>query len=787
MIEEHDTQASPQGEETRKIPEVLPIVPLMDMPLFPRMVLPLVVQEEALRQLVDEAMAKDRLIGLLVSKKTDTKPLHEPADLCDVGTAALILKMSKPDEKGIQLLVQGISRFRVLEFISEKPYLRVRIEPIPEQTTDDIEVKAMTTNLVGLYQKVLEYSPFLPKELGILAKSLDEGGLLADLVSSSLNISKEERQKILETVDIKERLKEVTRLINRELEVLELGQKIQSQVKKDMDKGQRDFYLRQQLKAIKEELGEKDEDKTVLEGYRTKIAEKNLPEEAKKQADQELERLARMHPSSAEYTVATTYLDWLTALPWNEGTEDMLDIKKAQEVLDEDHFDLEKVKKRIIEYLAVRKLKPDSKGPILCFTGPPGTGKTSLGRSIARSLGKKFVRISLGGMRDEAEIRGHRRTYVGALPGRIIQSIRRSESNNPVFMLDEVDKIGTDFRGDPSSALLEVLDPEQNFSFSDHYLDVPFDLSNVMFITTANILDTIPAALLDRMEVLSLAGYTDHEKVKIAQRYLVPRQWEAHGLTPDQLTISEDAITHIISAYTREAGLRNLERELAAICRSVACEIVEGSEDHAHVEPEDIQRFLGPVRFRSEVSERISTPGVAAGLAWTQTGGDIIFVEATKMKGKQTLTLTGQLGDVMKESATAALSFIRSHADSLGIQDDFFADQDIHIHVPAGAIPKDGPSAGVTMLTALASLLTGDIVVNNLAMTGEITLRGQVLPVGGIKEKVLAAHRAGIKSIILPKWNEKDLEDVPKEVRDAIKFHSVENTDEVLRIALSNN
>ena len=787
MIEQHDTQDSPQGEETRKIPEVLPIVPLMDMPLFPRMVLPLVVQEEALRQLVDEAMAKDRLIGLLVSKKTDTKPLHEPADLCDVGTAALILKMSKPDEKGIQLLVQGISRFRVLEFISEKPYLRVRIEPIPEQTTDDIEVKAMTTNLVGLYQKVLGYSPFLPKELGTLAKSLDEGGLLADLVSSSLNISKEERQKILETVDIKERLKEVTRLINRELEVLELGQKIQSQVKKDMDKGQRDFYLRQQLKAIKEELGEKDEDKTVLEGYRTKIAEKNLPEEARKQADQELERLARMPPSSAEYTVATTYLDWLTALPWNEGTEDMLDIKKAQEVLDEDHFDLEKVKKRIIEYLAVRKLKPDSKGPILCFTGPPGTGKTSLGRSIARALGKKFVRISLGGMRDEAEIRGHRRTYVGALPGRIIQSIRRSESNNPVFMLDEVDKIGTDFRGDPSSALLEVLDPEQNFSFSDHYLDVPFDLSSVMFITTANILDTIPAALLDRMEVLSLAGYTDHEKVKIAQRYLVPRQWEAHGLTSDQLTISEDAITHIISAYTREAGLRNLERELAAICRSVACEIVEGSEDHAHVEPEDIRRFLGPVRFRSEVSERISTPGVAAGLAWTQTGGDIIFVEATKMKGKQTLTLTGQLGDVMKESATAALSFIRSHADSLGIQDDFFADQDIHIHVPAGAIPKDGPSAGVTMLTALASLLTGDIVVNNLAMTGEITLRGQVLPVGGIKEKVLAAHRAGIKSIILPKWNEKDLEDVPKEVRDAIKFHSVENTDEVLRIALSNN
>jgi len=532
MIAEHKNKTGLQGEGIRKIPDILPILPVMDMILFPRMVLPLVVQEDASRQLVDEAMAKDRLIGLVVSKKTDLAGSYEASDLYEVGTAALILKMSRPDETGTQLLVQGAGRFRVLEYLKDESYLRARIEPIPEQTVKDMEVDAMMSNLVGLYQKVLELSPYLPKELESLSRSLDEGGMLADLVASSLNISREDKQSILETEDVKERLTEVTRLINRELQVLQLGQKIQSQVKQDMDKAQRDFYLRQQLKAIKEELGEAEEDKTALDEYQAKIEEKELPEDAKKEAERELKRLARMHPSSAEYTVATTYLDWLTALPWNESTEDVLDIKKAQDVLDEDHYDLEKVKKRIIEYLAVRKLKPDSKGPILCFIGPPGTGKTSLGRSIARALGRKFVRISLGGVRDEAEIRGHRRTYVGALPGRIIQGIRRAESNNPVFMLDEIDKVGTDFRGDPSSALLEVLDPEQNFSFSDHYLDVPFDLSKVMFITTGNILDTIPPALRDRMEVLDLLGYTQDEKVKIAQRFLIPRQLEAHGLTP---------------------------------------------------------------------------------------------------------------------------------------------------------------------------------------------------------------------------------------------------------------
>jgi len=784
MVEKHDNHALPEAEESRKIPEILPILPVVDLTLFPRMVLPMVVHGEASQKLVDEAMAKDRLIGILVSKRNDLQPAEKPEELYEVGTAALILKMSKPDDKGTQLLVQGLARFRIQEYVSDKPYLHARIQPVAEKSVKDIEVDAMMSNLVGLFHKVLKLSPYLPKEMGALANSLDEGGMLADLIASSLNISKDEKQKALEAQDVKERLKEVTRLINRELEVLELGQKIQSQVKQDMDKGQREFYLRQQLKAIKEELGEKDEGKVEVEEYRTKILEKHLPEEAKKEAERELQRLERMHPSSAEYMVASTYLDWITALPWNQSTEDMLNIKNARRVLDEDHYDLEKVKKRIIEYLAVRKLKPDSKGPILCFVGPPGTGKTSLGRSIARALGRKFIRLSLGGVRDEAEVRGHRRTYVGALPGRIIQGIRRAESNNPVFMLDEIDKVGADFRGDPSAALLEVLDPEQNFSFSDHYLDVAFDLSGVMFITTANILDTIPPALRDRMEVLSLAGYTEDEKVKIAQRFLIPRQLEAHGLTPEHLTITAGAIRRIISGYTREAGLRNMEREIAAVCRGVACVVAEGCKGPTRVKARDLHKFLGPVRFRSEVNERISTPGVAAGLAWTQTGGDLLFVEATKMRGKHALTLTGQLGDVMKESARAALSFIRSHVQELGIPEDFYENQEIHIHVPAGAIPKDGPSAGVTMLTALASLLRGQTVVRDLSMTGEITLRGQVLPVGGIKEKVLAAHRAGIKQIILPKWNEKDLEEVPRKVRKAMRFHLVETMDDVLRIAL---
>jgi len=552
-----------------------------------------------------------------------------------------------------------------------------------------------------------------------------------------------------------------------------------------MDKKQREYYLRQQMEAIKEELGEKDETSVEIEEYKAKIKEKNLPKEALKEAKREIDRLSRMHPSSSEYTVASTYLDWLTSLPWNESTKDKLDIKKVRKILDNDHYGLKKPKKRIIEFLAVRKLKPESKGPILCLAGPPGTGKTSLGRSIARALGRKFHRSSLGGGRDEAEIRGHRRTYVGALPGRIIQGIRRAESNNPVFMLDEIDKVGSDFRGDPSSALLEVLDPEQNFSFSDHYLDVPFDLSKVMFITTANILDTIPPALLDRMEVLHLLGYTLDEKIKIANRFLIPRQREAHGLNSSQISFTNASIKNIITGYTREAGLRNLEREIATICRGVATQIVEGDKKAVKINIKDIYKYLGPVNYTSEVRARPSKPGIAMGLAWTQAGGMLLFVEATSMKGKKGLTLTGQLGDVMKESATAALSFIRANASEIGISEDFFNKIDIHIHIPAGAIPKDGPSAGVTILTALVSLLTGKTIKKDLAMTGEITLRGQVLPVGGVKEKVLAAHHAGIKTIIMPKWNKKDLEeDIPEKVRKEIQFHFVDQMMEVLKIAI---
>jgi ATP-dependent Lon protease len=637
--------------------------------------------------------------------------------------------------------------------------------------------------MIGQFSRVAELSPGLPQEIVVMAKSIQEPGILADMISSTINSSLEEKQRVLEIYDVKKRLKEVTRLLNYQLEILELGSKIQSQVKGDMDKRQREYFLREQLKAIKEELGEKDEAAVEIEDYKAKIEEKNLPEEARKEAERELNRLSRMHPSSAEYTVASTYLDWLTSLPWHDSTEDNMDINKARKILDQDHFGLNKAKQRIIEYLAVRKLKPESKGPILCFVGPPGTGKTSLGRSIANALGRKFFRISLGGVRDEAEIRGHRRTYIGALPGRIIQGIRRSESNNPVFMLDEIDKVGSDFRGDPSSALLEVLDPEQNFSFSDHYLDVPFDLSKVMFITTANILDTIPPALQDRMEVLKLVGYTLEEKVKIAVRYLIPRQRDAHGLRSAQIKFTKGAIKHIISGYTREAGLRNLEREIANICRGIAAGIAEEKVKSVTINVKNISEYLGPVRLTHEGKARTSIPGVATGLAWTQTGGELLFVEATSMRGSKGLTLTGQLGDVMKESATAALSFIRSNAALIGVPEDYFEKHDIHIHVPAGAIPKDGPSAGVTMLTALASLLTNRTVRKDLAMTGEITLRGQVLPIGGLKEKVLAAHRAGIRTIIIPKLNEKDLYDVSEEIQKKIDFKPVESMQDVLKIA----
>lgn len=770
---------------TEKIPEVLPILPLFDAALFPKMVLPLVVLQGESIQLIDEAMSKDRIIGLLVSKEPGMQVKYTGKDLHRIGTSAMILKMAKSEENKAQLLVQGLRRFRVKAFVDEKPYVQARIEHIEDVEIKDKETEALVSNTISQFTRIVELSPGLPQELGQMAKSIQEPGTLADMVTSTINSTLADKQKILETTDVKKRLKAVSHLASHQIEVLELGNKIQSQVKGDMDKQQKEFYLRQQLKAIKEELGEKDESSVEIDEYRDKIEKKNLPQEAKREAKRELNRLARMHPSSSEYTVTSNYLDWLTILPWDESTQDNLNIKKARRVLDEDHYGLEKAKKRIIEYLAVRKLKPDSKGPILCFAGPPGTGKTSLGRSIARALGRKFFRVSLGGVRDEAEIRGHRRTYVGALPGRVIQGIRRCESNNPVFMLDEIDKLGRDFRGDPSSSLLEVLDPEQNFSFSDHYLDVPFDLSKVMFITTANILDTIPPPLLDRMEVLKLLGYTEDEKIKIAVRYLIPRQLEAHGVTSDQLAFSKGAIKRTITGYTREAGLRNLEREIANICRGVASKIAEGELSKTAIYIRDIHKYLGPLRVTHEEKARASTPGVAMGLAWTQSGGELLFIEATAMKGGKGLTLTGQLGDVMKESATAALSFIRSNTELLGIDEGFFNQHDLHIHVPAGAIPKDGPSAGVTMLTALVSLITDKTIKSDLAMTGEITLRGQVLPVGGIKEKLLAAHRAGIKTVILPKPNKKDLEDIPKKVKREIRYIFVDKMLDVLSAALS--
>ena len=769
---------------TENLPTQLPILPLFDAALFPKMVLPLVVMEKDSLKLVDEAMAKDRIIGLAVSPKKENVRAGDKGDLAKVGCSALILKMAKSDDNRAQMLVQGLSRFHIKSFIKGEPYLRANVVHFDDIQKEDDQTAALMANIVKQFGRIVELSPGLPEEIRQMAGSIKEPGTLADMIASTINSSPQEKQEVLEIQDATERLKLVTKLVNHQLSILELGNKIQSQVKGDMDKRQREYYLRQQLKAIKEELGETEEATVEIDEYRTKIHERGLTEEAVKEAERELDRLSKMHPSSAEYTVASTYLDWLTDLPWKVTTEDNLDIKKARKVLDDDHFGLEKPKRRIIEYLAVRKLKPDSKGPILCLAGPPGTGKTSLGASIARALGRKFHRISLGGVRDEAEIRGHRRTYVGALPGRIIQGLRRAGSNNPVFMMDEIDKVGSDFRGDPSSALLEVLDPEQNNSFSDHYLDVAFDLSKVMFICTANVLDTIPSALRDRMEVIQLLGYTQDEKVKIAQRYLVPRQRNENGLSAKQITIGVGAIRKIISGYTREAGLRNLEREIATVCRGVATKIAEGTIEKASITGTDLEEYLGPIKFTSEAKARMTTPGVAMGLAWTPVGGDLLFIEATAMKGSKGLTLTGQLGDVMKESATAALSFIRSHAKALKIDEDFYTNQDIHVHVPAGAIPKDGPSAGVTMLSALVSLLTNKKIRKDLAMTGEITLRGQVLPVGGIKDKMLAAHRAGIKTIIMPKDNEKDLADLPEKVRNEMTFHFVDKMMDVINLAI---
>ncbi|GAX62732.1 ATP-dependent Lon protease, bacterial type [Candidatus Scalindua japonica] len=772
--------------ESLTVPDELPVLGLKDVVVFPQMVTALGVSTDEELKLLDNVLATNRFVALVTHKEEEKNKLV-PSDLYEYGTASVVLQMLRMPDDTAKMLVQGISRIHIKEFTSIEPFFKAKVDVLQDVIDkEDVETEALATNARNQFSRMISVAPNLPEELKIVTVNIDDPGKLSDLISSHLNISVPEKQQILESTNVKERLQKINTFINNEMQVLELAGKIQTQVKNEMDKGQREYYLRQQLKAIQEELGEGDDQAAEVKELRKKLKQAKLPEEAQKEADRELSRLSRMHPSSAEYTVARTYLDWLIALPWSTSTKDNLNIPSAQKVLDTDHYNLKKVKERILEYLAVRKLKKDMKGPILCFVGPPGTGKTSLGKSIARAMGRKFIRMSLGGIRDEAEIRGHRRTYVGALPGRIIQGLRKVSSNNPVYMLDEVDKLVSDFHGDPSSALLEVLDPEQNYSFSDHYLDVPFDLSKVMFITTANILDTIPHALRDRMEVLYLPGYSKEEKLEIAKQYLVPKQFEAHGLKSNNLKINDKTVRIIISDYTREAGLRNLEREIGTVCRKVAKEVASGNTKTVKVNSKNISEFLGPIKFFSEIADRSIEPGVATGLAWTQSGGEILFIESTRMPGSGKLTLTGQLGDVMKESAQAAMSYVRAKANTVNIIIEDFSKYDYHIHVPAGAIPKDGPSAGVTMAISLISLFKKAATNPHVAMTGEITLRGRVLSVGGVKEKVLAAKRAGITTVILPKRNEKDLIDVPDKAKEKLSFKFVENVDQILPIVFGN-
>ncbi len=780
------TKAKAGGEAPVEIPDSLPILPLRNSVLFPNSIIPIDVGRRKSVRLVEDAIAKERpVIGILTQRDARTE---DPAsgDLYLVGCAARILKVIKLAKDNFSVILQGVSRFEVTSFEGNEPFLSARIRSVPDPTSSDVELDALVMNLKDIAKRVVKLMPELPKEAGALVDSVTEAGHLADLITSNLELEVGEKQDVLETFDLKTRTRKVLQFLSRQLEVLKVRERINTQVQEEMGRNQREYVLRQQLKAIKEELGELDDAGGDLDEFAEKITKARMPEEAEKVARKQLERLKGMQPSSAEYTVTRTYLEWLVELPWAVSTEDHIELAEVRRCLDEDHYDLDKVKKRIVEYMAVRKLKNDKKGPILCLVGPPGVGKTSLGRSVARAIGRKFGRISLGGVRDEAEIRGHRRTYVGSLPGRVIQGIKKAGTNNPVFVLDEIDKLGHDFRGDPASALLEVLDPEQNSSFSDHYLEVTFDLSKVMFIATANQLDPIPWALRDRLEIIELPGYTRQEKKQIARSFLVPKQLEEHGLGSDRAAITDDAVFEVIDSYTREAGVRNLERELGALCRTVAVRVAEGkAKEHEVVDAEEVRVILGPPKYVSEVADRTSEPGVATGLAWTAVGGDILFIEASKMPGKGKLTLTGQLGDVMKESVTAALTFVRSRAAQLGLDPgNFLENVDLHVHVPAGAVPKDGPSAGITMYTALVSLLTGVPVRPDVAMTGEITLRGNVLQIGGVKEKLLAAHRAGIRRVIIPHRNVKDLIDVPDEVKGDMEILSVKRMDEVLAIAL---
>ena len=777
------------------VPDIISVLPLRDAVIFPHAMLPLAAGRASSVALISDAVAAKAAIGTFAQLDATIEQPQE-GDLQRTGTSASIFKVFKQQDGSVRMVVQGLARIRLLEVVQTHPFLRARVEEVPEimPATGDLEAEALARNAMALFRRIAELSPLVPDEITEAIEQLTHPGRIADAIAASLpSLSTQTKQELLATADVKARLTRLVAALTKEAEVVELGSRIQSQVESEVGKSQRDYYLREQLKAIQKELGQTDDRTQETDELRQKIEAAGMTDEAKKEALRELDRLSRMSPAAAEYTVSRTYLEWLVALPWSKETDDSLDLAAARAVLDEDHTGLDKVKERILEYLAVKSMRPSAgKDPILCFVGPPGVGKTSLGRSIARALGRKFHRISLGGMRDEAEIRGHRRTYIGALPGQIVQGLRRAESKNPVLMLDEIDKLGMDFRGDPASALLEVLDPEQNFAFRDHYVDVPFDLSRVLFITTANLLDTVPPALRDRMEIIELPGYTEEEKVRIARQHLVPKQAREHGLIfggvsdAEQIRWTDAALTELVRHYTREAGLRNLEREIAAITRKVAKRRVEGVTEPVEVTPELVGELLGAPRFLvEELEERTRVPGVAVGLAWTAAGGDILFIEATRMKGGKTLTLTGQLGDVMKESAQAALSWVRSHATDLGIRSDFWETSDIHVHIPAGAIPKDGPSAGVTMVTALASLMSQRAVKPRLAMTGEVTLSGRVLAVGGIKEKVLAARRAGVNTVILPRRNEKNLlEDVPSKLRETMTFHLVDSVAEVLDLAL---
>ena len=774
-----------EEEQQIAIPDKLPLLPVRDIVIFPYMVLPLFVGREMSIKAIEDALAGNRMIFLVAQKLLDVEN-PEPKDIYDIGTVGMIMRMLKLPDGRIKILVQGIAKAKLKEYVQKEPYYQVNIERITEEKIPEVtlETEALMRTIKEQVEKMITLGKIIIPDIMVVVENIDDPGRLADIIVSNLGLKVEAAQEVLEIISPVVRLKKVNEILNKELELLSMQQKIQAEARGEIDKTQREYYLREQLKAIQKELGETDDRAEEISEFKKRMEEAKMPEKVAKEAEKQLKRLERMHPDTAEASTVRTYLEWLVELPWSRSTKDNLDIKAASKILNAEHYDLEKVKERILEYLGVRKLKEKMKGPILCFLGPPGVGKTSLGRSIARSLGREFVRISLGGIRDEAEIRGHRRTYVGALPGRIIQGIKQADSRNPVFMLDEVDKIGADYRGDPSAALLEVLDPEQNYAFSDHYLGVPFDLSDVMFITTANIIDPIPAALKDRMEVIELSGYTEEEKAGIARNFLIPKQLEEHGITEKNVNISDTALKQLISQYTREAGVRNLEREIANVFRKVAKMIAEGKVKRYQISPPNLHKYLGVPKFLPELEQEKDTIGVATGLAWTEAGGDIIYVEATIMKGKGSLTLTGHLGDVMKESAQAALSYIRSAAKSLDIKDDAFSKYDIHIHVPAGAIPKDGPSAGITMASAIASVFTGVPLDKEVAMTGEITLRGRVLPIGGLKEKALAARRFGIKTVILPKRNEKDLEDVPKNVRKNMNFVFVENMNDVLKAAL---